>query len=103
MMSRVNLHNKLKPHACKFHAIGNVTRLSILYILAREPMEFARIVHRFKMSPSLAAHHLKQLVSAGLVTKTKVGKLVTYYLAEDTIKEMSILLRKFLSLQSESN
>ncbi len=103
MMSRVNLHNKLKPHAAKFHAIGNVTRLSILYILAREPMEFARIVHRFKISPSLAAHHLKQLVIAGLVTKTKVGKLVTYYLLEDAVKEISGLLRKFLSPSAESN
>lgn len=103
MLSRVNLHNKLKPHAGKFHAMGNITRLSILYILAKEPMEFGRIVRRLKLRPSLAAHHLTQLVSAGLVTKTKVGKLATYYLSEDAVKEMNALLRKFVSPSRESN
>lgn len=103
MLSRINLHNKLKPYAGTFHAIGNITRLSILYVLAREPMEFGRIAHRLKLSPSLLSHHLKHLASAGLVTKTKVGKLVTYYLSEDSVKEMSTLLRKFLSPSAESN
>ena len=103
MMSRVTLYNKLKPYAGRFHALGNTTRLSILYSLTREPMEFGRLVHRLKLSPSLLSHHLKQLMSAGIVTKTKVGKLATYYLSEDAIKEMSMLLRKFLSPQSESN
>jgi DNA-binding transcriptional ArsR family regulator len=103
MLSRINLHNKIKPHAAKFHAIGNTTRLSILYILAREPMEFGHIARRLKLRPSLAAHHLKQLVNVGWVTKIKVGKLATYYLSEDSVKEMSTFLRKFVSPQSESN
>jgi DNA-binding transcriptional ArsR family regulator len=74
-----------------------MTRLSILYVLAREPTEFGRLVHRLKLSPSLLSHHLKQLMSAGIVTKTKVGKLATYYVAEDSIKGMSALLQKFLT------
>ncbi len=103
MLSRVTLHNKVKPHAGRFHAIGNISRLSILYILIREPMEFGRLAHRLKMSPSLLSHHLKQLMGAGLVTKTKAGRLVTYYVEEGAVKEMIVLLRKFLSPQSESN
>ena len=102
MMSRVTLYNKLEPYAGRLHALGNITRLSILYSLTREPMEFGRLVHRLKLSPSLLSHHLKQLMSAGRVTKTKVGKLATYYLSEDVIKEMSTLLRKFLSPQPAS-
>lgn len=66
-------------------------------------MEFVRIVHRFKLPPSLLSHHLKQLVDAGWVTKIKVGKFVTYYVAEDSVKEMTALLRKFLSPSRESN
>jgi len=97
MLSRVNLHNKLKPHAAKFHAIGNNTRLSVMYTLAREPMEFGRLVSRLKIPPSLLSHHLKLLVAAGLVTKTKVGKMATYYLAEDSIKEMTAFLQKLLT------
>ena len=103
MLSRINLHNKIKPHAGKFHAIGNTIRLSIVYILAREPMDFGLIVRRLKLRPSLAAHHLKQLVNTGWVTKIKVGKLVTYYLSKDSVKETGTFLRKFVSPQSESN
>jgi DNA-binding transcriptional ArsR family regulator len=102
MISRVTLYNKLKPHAGKFHAIGNITRFSILYILAREPMEFKRLGNRLKLSPSLLSHHLKKLVDSGLVTKTQVGRFVTYYVAEDAVKNMSVILGKFLSPQSES-
>ena len=74
-----------------------------MYILAREPMEFGKLSQRLKISPSLLSHHLKQLVSAGWITKMRVGNLVTYYLSEDRVKEMSVFLRKFLSPQSESN
>jgi len=97
MLTGERLRQKLKPSAGKFHAIGNLSRLCILYTLAREPMEFGRLSHRLKLPPSLLSHHLKHLVSAGLVTKTKVGKLATYYVAEDSIKGMSALLQKFLT------
>jgi DNA-binding transcriptional ArsR family regulator len=103
MLSRINLHNKMKPHADKFHAIGNIIRLSILYILAREPMEFNRLSNRLKLSPSLLSHHLKRLADVGWVTKTKIGKFVTYYVDEDAVKVVSTSLRKLLSPQSESN
>ena len=94
MMSRVNLYNKMKPHAGKFHAIGNITRLSILYILAREPMEFGKIAHRLKLLPSLLSHHLNILMKTGLVTKTKFGKLATYYLSEEMIKKINVFFSK---------
>ena len=103
MISRITLHNTLKLPAAKLHAIGNITRVSILYILAREPMEFKRIAGRLKLPPSLLSHHIKQLVDTGWVTKMKVGKLVTYYVEDNAVKNMSVVLRKFLSPQSESN
>lgn len=103
MMSRITLHNKLKPFTKSFHAMGNITRLSVLYTVAREPMEFGQLVHRLKLSPSLLSHHLKQLLKAGLVTKTTVGKLVTYYVAEDSVQKVRAFFGKLLSPQSESN
>lgn len=103
MLTGLRLRQKLAISVRKFHALGNASRLSILYTLAREPMEFGRLVNRLKIPPSLLSHHLKQLVAAGLVTKTKVGKLATYYSEEDAVKEMDTVLRKFLSPQSESN
>ena len=97
MLSGDRLRKKLTLPTRKFHALGNLSRASILYTLARDPMEFGRIVRRLKLPPSLLSHHLTQLASAGLVTKTKVGKLATYYVAEDSIKGMSALLQKFLT------
>jgi DNA-binding transcriptional ArsR family regulator len=102
MLTGTRLRQKLNVPARRFQALGNLSRLSIVYTLGREPMDFGRLVRRLKIPPSLLSHHLKLLVAAGLVTKTKVGKLATYYLAEDAIKEIGTLLRKFLSLQSES-
>lgn len=72
-------------------------------MLGREPMEFGRLVSRLKVPPSLLSHHLKRLMAAGIVTKTKFGKLATYYLSEAAVKEMDTILRNFLSPQSESN
>ena len=103
MISRIRLYQKLKPIVFKFHALDNISRVSIVYTLAREAMEFGQISRRLKISPSLLSHHLKQLTNAGWVTKMKVGNLVTYYISEDLAKKLSVFMRKFLSPQSESN
>lgn len=66
-------------------------------------MDFGRLAARLKLPPSLLSHHLKRLVGAGLVTKTKAGKLATYYFSEEGVQTLDALLRKFLSPQSESN
>ena len=103
MLSGPLLRKKLDAPARKFRALGNLSRLSIVYTLAGEPMEFGRLVHRLKLPPSLLSHHLKQLMGAGLVTKTKFGTLATYYVGKDAVKEVDTLLRKFLSPSRESN
>src|SRR4030042_1841657 len=96
MLTGTRLRQKLNVPAQRFQALGNLSRLSIVYTLGREPMDFGGLVARLKIPPSLLSHHLKLLVAAGLVTKTKVGKLATYYLAEDAVKEMTAFLQKLL-------
>lgn len=71
-----------------FRAAGSDIRLSILHMLAREPMSVGAIVRRLKRSPPLTAHHLNILLKAGWVTKTKFGRLVTYYLNEKTLQQI---------------
>jgi len=99
MISRLRLYQKLQPATKKFSALGNVSRLSIVYSLGREAMEFGALSRRLKISPSLLSHHLNVLLKNGWITKLKVGKLVTYYIAEKTVKDMSMELRKLLSPQ----
>src|SRR5690348_4620878 len=102
MLSGIRLKKKLTPHAVKFGAIANISRLSILYLLAEEPMQVSRIIHRLKLSPSLVAHHLDVLARGGWVTKTKFGKLVTYYLSQEAVKQTKKFLSSLVSPQSES-
>ena len=94
MLTGNRLKQKITPYAAKFLAAGNVYRLSILYMLIREPVTLPMIIRRLGISPSLAAHHLKTLRLAGLVTKSKFGKLVTYYADDVSVKEIVTLLRK---------
>lgn len=96
MISNSVLRQKLERPASRFQSLGNLTRLAILYTLARDPLEFGRLRHRLKLPPSLLSHHLTVLLRSGWVTKTKVGKFVTYYVGEDSIKGMTAFLQKLL-------
>ena len=82
MLSGVRLKQKVSPLAVKLNVVGNISRLSILYLLAHEPMSVADIIGRVKLSAPLVSHHLKKLYAAGWVRKTVYGKLVTYYLED---------------------
>ncbi len=75
-------------------AAGDINRLSILYLLAAEPMDLRDIIGRTKLSPSLVAHHMRVLREEGWVTKTKYGKRVTYYVVETAAGQLSKLLGK---------
>ena len=89
MLSGKRLQQKVAPTAEKFRALGDANRFAILYLLAADPMDVGDIIDRTKLSPSLVAHHLKVLLQTGWVTKTKYGKLVTYYLVEGAVGELT--------------
>ena len=94
MLSGIRLKQKITPVAAKFSAAGNVHRLSILYMLAQGPLTLPVIIRRLKISPSLTIHHLQILRKSGWVSKSKFGKLVTYYLSDKAVKEVSAFLHK---------
>jgi DNA-binding HxlR family transcriptional regulator len=94
MLSGDRLQKKITPFAAKFQAVGNVHRLSILYLLIREPLTLPVLSRRLKRSPSLIFHHLKDLERNGWITKTKFGKIVTYYAQENAVKVALSILRK---------
>ncbi len=87
MLSGVRLKQKIAPYAVKLHGISHVYRLSIVYVLAQEPMSVGDVVDRLKISAPLVSHHLKELYQSGWITKTKFGKLVTYYLEPRAFEE----------------
>ncbi len=90
MLSGNHLTQKTSHTAAKFRAAGTDTRTAILAMLRREPMTFPVLVRKLQLSPSLTLHHLKILQKSGWVTRSKFGKLVTYYLSEQAVKEVIV-------------
>lgn len=92
MLIRSQLREKVKPFVRRMAAIGQVYRLGIIYLLAYDPMEVRDIAQNIGIAENLLSHHLKMLLQAGWVSKTKVGKHVTYRLNEKAFFELTRML-----------
>ena len=92
MLTRSKLKEKVKPFAKRMAAVGQVYRLAVIYLLSYDPMEVRDIAENVGIAENLLAHHLNMLREAGWVTKTKVGKHVTYQLNEKAFFELSRML-----------
>ena len=106
MLTRARLREKVKPVARRLRSAAQLYRLSILYLLAHEPMIARDIVDYVGLPENLVAHHLKQLHLGGWVVKTKKGREVTYQLREKALfgeKTALQMLQLLLSLQPESD
>lgn len=65
---------KIDDAAARLEALGNPTRLRIYRALVRageEGMAVGRLQERLDVAASTLSHHLKALVSVGLVTQTR--------------------------------
>jgi len=78
-MTRKNrLKAKVKPFARHMAAIGDVSRLSILYILAHGPHDIREIIDITGLTPALLSHHLRVLRTEGWVSRVRFGKRAEY-------------------------
>ena len=67
---------KLDDAAARLEALGNPTRLKIYRALVRsgaEGMAVGRLQDRLNIAASTLSHHLKALISVGLVAQTREG------------------------------
>jgi DNA-binding transcriptional ArsR family regulator len=67
---------KLDDAAARLEALGNPTRLKIYRILVRagdDGLPVGRLQDRLEIAASTLSHHLKALVTVGLVTQTREG------------------------------
>jgi ArsR family transcriptional regulator, arsenate/arsenite/antimonite-responsive transcriptional repressor len=67
---------KVDDAAARLEALGNPTRLRIYRTLERageEGMAVGKLQDRLDVAASTLSHHLKALVSVGLVTQTREG------------------------------
>ena len=78
-MTRKNrLKAKVLPFANHMAAIGDVSRMSILYILAHGPQDVREIMDITGITPALLSHHLRILRKEGWVSRVKFGKRAEY-------------------------
>lgn len=87
MLTRARLREKVKPVARRLRSAAHLSRLSILYLLAHEPMIARDIVDSLGLTENLVAHHLKQLYLGRWVRKTRQGREVKYQLKDKNFFE----------------
>lgn len=71
-----------------FKAIGDPTRLRIIYVLSKSPLCVCDIANLLDMSQSAISHHLRLLRNLRLVKFRREGKMVIYSLDDDHVLEL---------------
>ena len=94
--------NLLHAHVCQ--ALGDPTRLQILYALNEEPQRVTTLAESLGTPQSTISRHLAVLRQRSLVTSERNGMAVVYTLADsrliDVLDTMRLVLRDALNRQS---
>lgn len=69
-------------------ALGDYTRIRILWLLMENERCVSELAERMKMTGSAISHQLRILRSARLVNGHKVGKNVFYSLADEHVRDI---------------
>lgn len=71
-----------------FKAMGDSSRLKIIYILSKSPLCVCDIADVLNMTQSLVSHHLRSLRNLNLVKFEKQGKQVIYSLDDEHVLDL---------------
>ena len=82
-----------------YKAMGNATRLQILYSLRERSMKVGDIVHVTGLSQSIVSRQLSTLRSVGLVKFRRQGNEMIYRIADENTGKICDLVGKILSTQ----
>ncbi len=80
---------KLIDAASRLEALGNPTRLRIYRTLVRagqSGMPVGRLQEKLKVAPSTLSHHVKSLVSVGLIRQVREGTTLVCHAEYDTMR-----------------
>ena len=70
--------------AALFHAVGDVARLKLLVILAKDEKCLQELVNLTHDDAPTISHRLKLLQQSGLIDKRRSGKFVYYFITQHT-------------------
>ena len=101
-----DLHGTVEPeqiqHLSKmFKALGNPTRLRILYLLGESEMMATKISEELGLEQSAVSHQLKKLFELRLVKKRKERNTVIYSQADSHV--LQILTDAFTHIKEEDD
>lgn len=80
---------KLIDAASRLEALGNPTRLRIYRTLVRagqSGMPVGRLQEKLKVAPSTLSHHVKSLVSVGLIRQDREGTTLVCHAEYETMQ-----------------
>jgi DNA-binding transcriptional ArsR family regulator len=80
---------KIDDAASRLEALGNPTRLRIYRTLVRAGgagMPVGRLQDKLKVAPSTLSHHIKSLVSVGLISQVRASTTLTCHANHDTMR-----------------
>jgi DNA-binding transcriptional ArsR family regulator len=80
---------KIDDAAARLEALGNSTRLKIYRALVRAGhagMPVGRLQERLKIPASTLSHHVKALVSVGLISQVREGTALICHAEYDTMR-----------------
>ncbi len=84
---------KIDEAASRLEALGNPTRLKIYRALVRAGqagMPVGRLQEKLKVAPSTLSHHIKSLVSVGLISQVREATTLVCHAEYDTMRDLSI-------------
>lgn len=71
-----------------FSIFGDATRMHIIALLRREPLNVGAIAAHLGMSDSAVSHQLRILSGHNLVRKERQGKFIFYRLSDEHVEEI---------------
>jgi DNA-binding transcriptional ArsR family regulator len=80
---------KIDDAAARLEALGNPTRLKIYRALVRAGqagMPVGRLQDKLKVAPSTLSHHIKWLVSVGLISQERDSTTLVCHASYDTMQ-----------------
>jgi len=69
-----------------YHVVSDPVRLTILYLLARQPLCVCVIKSVIGVADSKLSYHLNNLSKAGLIRGTRQGNWIIYEITEDGLR-----------------
>jgi len=78
LIANIPEQDRIAAESRTYHVVSDPVRLTILYLLAQQPLCVCVIKEVIGIADSKLSYHLSNLVKAGLITGTRQGNWIIY-------------------------